>query len=680
MNDKDFRYRHAREMLREGNSRKAIEVFKQMYILKPYDNEVRRKTHHVYSIYYLFMHTYFSGRVVSIDWSSDGRYFLVAFSSPVLGIWDAHRKTLIRKFNHGEYSVQDGSWSHVDRNLFAITADWYLFVFDALRGLLVHELKASEFAENYNFSSIAWSPIRPNLAISLLSDNAPLKLDAAITNLREVLSDSDNKSNVILLDSNTNRVTNIYSGRGTVFSMSWSPNGQKMALGFNNGTLVINDMKNKNYDKYSFEMPIIDVSWSPKGGRIALAFWNGRLGIFDVEAENLKYVYKSSEKVPSIGSDLPPRIFSVSWDPNGRRVAFASESGDVRVLDIENSHVLTLFKHSSAATMVSWSPDGKHIIAGFNDGLVMIYSAETGKELKRIENRGNVGVFTDYDEVSKLLAFAISSDHYGELQFWDVSEFLNERVMSRYTFSKGFKYISFSLGGKYFAVVHRDGAVRLWKISNGKLKFLNEFKFYDISSKVAWRSDGKYVAVGTRYGSIVLFNVETGNLRWWHVSDESIEEVAWSPDGKLIAALDLMGFLVVTKPYSKKWLINQPYANEAEFRNLKWNSDEYVTLINTGWDELLYINLNGDVAKRISLRCKFDGKPRFCKGLSYDFSPSGRYAVVSLEDKKIKVIDTRSFDVLKEWEYPYYVRYLKWLDEKRILACDSHRDWFVLVI
>jgi len=170
-------------------------------------------------------------------------------------------------------------------------------------------------------------------------------------------------------------------------------------------------------------------------------------------------------------------------------------------------------------------------------------------------------------------------------------------------------------------------------------------------------------------------------MRWWYVSNEPIVEVAWSPDGKLIAAMDLMGFLMVARSYSKKWLINQPYANEDEFLDLKWDpSGRYITLINTGWDELLYIDLKGDVVKRIRLRCKIEGEPRFCKGISYGFSPSGRYAAVFLEDKCVRVIDTENFEVVKEWRYPYYIYQLKWLDEKRILACDLHGDWFIFVV
>ena len=682
LGDIAFLYKYAKEELEKGALNSAIEIYKQMYILKPYDIDIRRETNQTCNLYYLFMNTYPSRRVIGIDWSSNGRYLLSAFSNPVLWIWDTCKGILVRRFNHGEYSSRVVSWSRVNEKMFAVATEWYLFVFDVLRELLIRKLDISKFAEDYKFSYVVWSPISPILAVASLSAETSFKLNIDVTNSLEILSDAENKSNVMLWDLNTNRMTNIYRGDGAIFSMSWSPDGQKLALGFGSGKLIIRDITDGDFNKYHFDMPIMDVAWSPKDERIALALWDGRLGIFNAKTEDVEYVFKSPEKILPTKGGFPPRIFSVSWNPEGRKLAFASESGKVRVLDVSSGRIFTLSEHSSTATVVSWSPDGRHIAAGFYDGLVVIYGADSKKELKRFESKGAARVFTDYDEESKTLAFAISGDyHYGELQFWDVSEILHEKMLSRYTFDEAFNYISFSRGGEYFAAVHYNGVVRLWHFSKGELELLNEFKFYDVSSKVAWRHDGKYVAFGVRDGRIVLFNVETGCMRWWYVSNEPIVEVAWSPNGKLIAAMDLMGFLMVARPYSKKWLINQPYANEDEFLDLKWDpSGKYITLINTGWDELLYIDLKGDVVKRIRLRCKIEGKLRFCKGISYGFSPSGRYAAVFLEDKCVRVIDTENFEVVKEWRYPYYIYQLKWLDEKRILACDLHGDWFIFVV
>lgn len=83
LSDVDTLYKYAKEAVEKGNLSKAIEIYKQMYILKPYDIDVRQETYQTCSLYYLLMNMYPSRRVVGINWSSNGKYFLSAFSSPV---------------------------------------------------------------------------------------------------------------------------------------------------------------------------------------------------------------------------------------------------------------------------------------------------------------------------------------------------------------------------------------------------------------------------------------------------------------------------------------------------------------------------------------------------------------------------------------------------------------------
>jgi WD40 repeat protein len=66
-------------------------------------------------------------------------------------------------------------------------------------------------------------------------------------------------------------------------------------------------------------------------------------------------------------------MISVSWSPDGSKIASGSDDSTVRVWDSSTGAVLsTLEGHSGAMTSVSWSPDGSKIASGSDDKTVRV--------------------------------------------------------------------------------------------------------------------------------------------------------------------------------------------------------------------------------------------------------------------------------------------------------------------
>ena len=75
-------------------------------------------------------------------------------------------------------------------------------------------------------------------------------------------------------------------------------------------------------------------------------------------------------------------VWAVSWSPDGKHIASASQDQTVQVWDaMTGKRFLTYRGHAAEVWDVSWSTDGKHIVSAGNGGTVQLWNATTGKQL-----------------------------------------------------------------------------------------------------------------------------------------------------------------------------------------------------------------------------------------------------------------------------------------------------------
>lgn len=185
-------------------------------------------------------------------------------------------------------------------------------------------------------------------------------------------------------------------------------------------------------------------------------------------------------------------VSSVSWSPDGRRIASASGDGTVQIWNAATgARVLTYRGHKGDVLSVAWSPDGQEIASGGLDGTVQIWDAATGQPI--LIYRGHTNA-----------VFAVA---------W-------------------------SPNGRYLASASGDGTVQVWNAATGELIFTYGQRSHTISpspwNTVAWSPDNTRLAIGGARGAFV-FDALTGKSITSYNTQGVVHDVAWSPSGQYLA-------------------------------------------------------------------------------------------------------------------------------------------------
>jgi serine/threonine protein kinase/Tol biopolymer transport system component len=136
-------------------------------------------------------------------------------------------------------------------------------------------------------------------------------------------------------------------------------------------------------------------SLHPDGQRLAVFGEDGCVRVWDVELKRLIQVLVGHATGPaSTRPNGSPwyrtnsrRFGPIAWQPKGSLLATASRDGSVRVWNVDSGQVV--FEQPGAAgdlNMVSWSPDGSKLAAGYvSSGTVRCWNANDWKALKSLD-------------------------------------------------------------------------------------------------------------------------------------------------------------------------------------------------------------------------------------------------------------------------------------------------------
>jgi WD40 repeat protein/energy-coupling factor transporter ATP-binding protein EcfA2 len=233
-------------------------------------------------------------------------------------------------------------------------------------------------------------------------------------------------------------------------------------------------------------------------------------------------------------------VGSVSFRPDGKKLAAEADEATVRIFDIETGNELYVLKTVSGdkynVGSMDFSPDGRKLAAVYDNAVVRIWNIETGKELTLSPSFRNPVFVVTFSRDGKRLAAASAweNDPDGEIRIWDVETGNLLKVLNRK--AGGVNSMAFSPNGKRLASGDTD-EVRLWDIGINETQNVLSGHDDNINS-VAFSPDGKILASASSDKTVRLWDVKTGGeLRNLKGHSDAVTDVAFSPDGKMLASV-----------------------------------------------------------------------------------------------------------------------------------------------
>lgn len=283
---------------------------------------------------------------------------------------------------------------------------------------------------------------------------------------------------------------------------------------------------------------VYSVAWSPDGDRIASASRDKTVQIWNALTGDTLLGDK----------DYSGDVYAVVWSPDGRQFASAGEEGSVRVYNSATENVFRHYNHSSAIYALAWSPDGKYLASAGKDGTVQVWDVTTEDRLLSFEGHIDAVKAVAWSPDGKRL---VSGSGDTTVQIWDVST--RTSFLTYEGHSQEVRAVAWSPDGKRIFSGSTDCTVQVWDVATGST-LMTYAGHDDRVNALALSPDGLLVASASDACTVQVWNAETGESLFSHWGYSRSQEVfdtvgiiidfgawpiravTWSPNGRFIAS------------------------------------------------------------------------------------------------------------------------------------------------
>lgn len=237
-------------------------------------------------------------------------------------------------------------------------------------------------------------------------------------------------------------------------------------------------------------------------------------------------------------------IKALAFSPDGKQLAIGSEDGVLRVIEFGTAKaVYTSPSRNVRIERVAFSPNGKLVAIGDSNSQIGVYvPGGKGNQLamgvQGVDTGGVLGVAFSSDGAS-----VFSCGHDGKVRLTAGPGPDGESVGNTATKLREFvghsgtvTGLAVTTDGKFLVTSGDDKTVRVWDVTAGKQ--LRSFQGHMTkATAVAVRGDGKQVASGSEDGAVRVWDLNAvDDHRAMKESAESLWAVAIAPNGKRVAA------------------------------------------------------------------------------------------------------------------------------------------------
>ena len=457
------------------------------------------------------------------------------------------------------------------------------------------------------------------------------------------------------------------------FSAAFSPDGKRLAVIGDNGTVVVWDPATGK------ELLRLPGSTTPgelvSGNRVVYSPDGRLLAACDNNAVKL-YDAASGTLVRELSGDQS-EVLAVAISRDGRRIASGSLDGKVRIWDTASGSMLHLLEaHTDWIESLDFSPDGKWLASGSNDYTLKVWDVLTGDLLRNYAGSTAVIDSISFSPDGTRLAFTDGYIHVWRLDQGSLPlpdsiadhELLNLAGGIYVKFSPDGKFLAaaggpeeaklrdaatgrelislvghtdwvmglaFSPDGATLASTSLDGTVRLWSLLPGNERLTVKGQGGAYGTRIAFNPMAPEFAVNEDDGTATIWDAATGRPKLTLSGHtDGVMAVAFSPDGRRIATGSLDATVIVRDSASGRRLLTLS-GHELGVRDIAFSPDG--RLIATGGFDKTARIWESQTGKEL---LKITGHEGLVVGVA--FSKDGTRLATSSTDGSAKVWDVKT--------------------------------------
>jgi WD40 repeat protein len=239
-----------------------------------------------------------------------------------------------------------------------------------------------------------------------------------------------------------------------------------------------------------------------------------------------------------------PTVRSVVFSPDGKLLAAGDDDGTIRLWDpASGKEVRAWSAHRGGVEAVAFSPDSRCLASGGHDANVRIWEAATGQECHCCGGHLEAVFSVAFAPDGRSVASGSGDQTY---RVWDVRSGRATEPMPGH--SRPVSFVGFTEGSRTLLSAGQDGMFRTWDVARGLE--VRHWSGPALRSAVALLPDGKTVAAGGDGDHpLTVWDVAQGRLlRQQRSSPFSERGLAYSPDGRLLASAGFLGYRPAPPP------------------------------------------------------------------------------------------------------------------------------------